>query len=242
MQFGNAVVMMDVGLAIALMPPLSILKLAELPESRAGAVPIISWDYSPVPMDSPPEEQLELLLQRRRQHPQQTETIDAEIRGRFLETHAILILDMSGLTVTTQTQGIIPALEKIYHLRAIVAPILAEHGGHLLKAEADNIYGVFMDPDQAVIAAMDIQTQLQMADLGAGIGIGYGEVLAVGEHDLYGDQMNLASRLGEDLAEAGEILLTASARASLTDAPWPFESHQVSVQGGRLSFFKLVQP
>lgn len=63
---------------------------------------------------------------------------------------------MSGLTTTTQEQGIISALQRIYHLRAIVESILVDHGGRLLKAEADNVYGVFERPDQALWAAADM--------------------------------------------------------------------------------------
>ena len=40
------------------------------------------------------------------------------------------------------------------------------------------------------------------------IGIGYGELLHAGEEGYYGDQMNLASKLGEDIAEGAETLVT----------------------------------
>jgi class 3 adenylate cyclase len=38
-------------------------------------------------------------------------------------------------------------------------------------------------------------------------------VLLIGTHDLFGSEMNLASKLGEDVAGRGEILLSAEARA-----------------------------
>lgn len=44
-------------------------------------------------------------------------------------------------------------------------------------------------------------------------GIGYGEVLNL-EHDLFGLEVNLASKLGEDLAEPGDVLLTPAAAAA----------------------------
>ena len=45
-------------------------------------------------------------------------------------------------------------------------------------------------------------------------GIGYGEVLDL-EKDVFGLEVNLASKLGEDLAKPGEALLTPSAAAAL---------------------------
>ena len=40
------------------------------------------------------------------------------------------------------------------------------------------------------------------------IGIGYGRVLLVGDDDAWGDEMNIACKLGEDLAERGEDLVS----------------------------------
>ncbi len=48
-------------------------------------------------------------------------------------------------------------------------------------------------------------------------GIGFGEVLEL-ERDLLGLELNLASKLGEDRARPGEILLTPGAVAGLPPA------------------------
>ena len=45
-------------------------------------------------------------------------------------------------------------------------------------------------------------------------GIGFGQVLEL-DHDVFGLEVNLASKLGEDLARAGEVLLTPSAAEGL---------------------------
>ncbi|HET7747160.1 MAG TPA: hypothetical protein VFM29_07650, partial [Vicinamibacteria bacterium] len=46
-------------------------------------------------------------------------------------------------------------------------------------------------------------------------GIGYGDVLDL-DQDMFGLEVNLASKLGEDLAEPGEALLTPGAAAALS--------------------------
>ena len=48
-------------------------------------------------------------------------------------------------------------------------------------------------------------------------GIGYGDMLDL-EEDLFGLEVNLASKLGEDLAKPGEALLTPTAAAALSPA------------------------
>ena len=49
------------------------------------------------------------------------------------------------------------------------------------------------------------------------VGIGVGEVPRIGEHDVWGQEVNAASKLGEDTAEAGEILVTEAAYLELKE-------------------------
>jgi hypothetical protein len=72
------------------------------------------------------------------------------------------------------------------------------------------------------------------------IGIGYGSLLAIGEHDLYGDEMNLACKLGEDLAQRGEVLLTPAAYAEMLAEPWQFEALEYVISGLPLTAYRLV--
>jgi adenylate cyclase len=82
---------------------------------------------------------------------------------------------------------------------------------------------VFGSVAAAVAAARDVQEQLATAnvflpedwDLHVSIGVGYGEILMVEDDDFYGNELNLASKLGEDVAESGETLLTEAAHARL---------------------------
>lgn len=43
-------------------------------------------------------------------------------------------------------------------------------------------------------------------------GIGYGELLRIEENDVWGDEVNIASKLGEDLAKESEIYLSEAAK------------------------------
>jgi class 3 adenylate cyclase len=165
------------------------------------------------------------LLDARNEHPESLGDIDGEIWRRFGRTRAVLVLDMCGFSRLTMRYGITHFLAMIRRLCTIVRPIIAGTGGHIVKTEADNVFAMFDDVPQALAAARAIHRNLDAAntflpedwDLHAGIGIGYGPLLLIGEHDLFGSEMNVASKLGEDVAGRGEILLSAAARARIGD-------------------------
>ena len=48
-------------------------------------------------------------------------------------------------------------------------------------------------------------------DIHIACGIDYGNILIIGQEDCFGDPVNRASKIGEDLAAAGEILITKEA-------------------------------
>ena len=108
-------------------------------------------------------------------------------------------------------------------MKRLALPEIEDKAGLLVKAEADNLYCLFDRTDDAVRAARAIVRQLNAANLilpedrrlYASIGIGYGPVLNIDDSDLFGDEMNLTCKLGEDIAQRSEILLTEGAAATL---------------------------
>ena len=190
--------------------------------------------------------ELNRLLQARNEYPETAAQIDAEIYQSFAQTCAILVLDMSGFSRLTLRYGIIPFLASLHRLTAIATPIVKEHGGSVIKLEADNIFAVFPQVTHAVDASTDILRCLFAVNIGlpdeldlySSIGIGYGEVLMVADEDLYGSEMNLACKLGEDLAQPGEILLTESAFAQVDPGAKKWEKLEMSVSGLELIVYK----
>jgi class 3 adenylate cyclase len=162
--------------------------------------------------------QLSRLLQERNEYPERAAEIDREIHATFDQECAILVLDMSGFSRLTLRYGIIHFLAMIHRMAAIAVPLTHRKGGTLIKQEADNLFATFPDVVPAVETALDIFTAFAAVnielsdehDLHAGIGIGYGTSLVLSD-DLYGCEMNLACKLGEDLARRGELLLTEAA-------------------------------
>jgi class 3 adenylate cyclase len=75
---------------------------------------------------------------------------------------------------------------------------------------------IFRNVKKAVLCAIKMQEALQVYNQSRPaeeqvllcVGIGYGKMLRVGEADVFGQEVNAASKLGEDIAAAGEILAT----------------------------------
>ena len=181
--------------------------------------------------------ELARLLDARNEHPESLAEIDAEIWRRFGRTRAVLVLDMCGFSRLTMRYGVTHFLAMIRRLQTLVRPVIAEGGGRLVKTEADNVFATFADVPPALHAARTIQRSLDAAnvflpedwDLHAGIGIGYGPMLLIGDVDLFGAEMNVASKLGEDVAGRGEVLLSSAARERLGDDAGPGIS-EIAVQ------------
>jgi class 3 adenylate cyclase len=138
------------------------------------------------------------------------------IWARFGTTGATFISDMANFSSTSRTVGICHFLKLIHRAREVVAPIVKENHGILLKCDADNCYAYFADTADAVQAGFDINARLfhdnQSREVDEqiylSVGIDYGDLLLVGDSDFYGDPVNTASKLGEDLAAKGETLVT----------------------------------
>jgi class 3 adenylate cyclase len=168
-------------------------------------------------------ERLDELLSQIIEHPELRVQISEEIERDFTQRRAVLVLDMSGFSRTTQIHGVVSFLLMIHQMRLLAVPTIQGRGGTMVKAEADNLYCLFDGVDEAVEAAREIIRQLNTVNvllpatrrLYASIGIGFGDILVLGGHDLFGDEVNLTSKLGEDVAQGGMILLTEAARAEL---------------------------
>ena len=175
------------------------------------------------------------VLDARNEHPESLAESDGEIWQRFGRTAAVLVLDMCGFSRLSMRYGITHFLGMIRRLQTLVRPVIAEGGGRLVKTEADNVFATFDDVPPALATARAIQRSLDAAntylpedwDLHAGIGIGYGPILLIGDEDLFGSEMNVASKLGEDVAARGEILLSSSARERVASE---FDATEIAVE------------
>lgn len=143
--------------------------------------------------------------------------IDRLIRDRAERDVAVFVSDSSGFTRKTHEYGIAQFLSVMTRTYRKLFPLFKKHGGTVVAQAADNLLAVFPDSISAVRASVEIQKRLRSLNKGRKdeeqfhlcIGIESGKALVLVD-DLYGGPVNVASKLGEDLAEKGEILITGT--------------------------------
>ena len=132
---------------------------------------------------------------------------------------AVFISDMASFSSTSRKMGVCHFLKMIHRARQIIAPLIAKNNGLLIKCDADNCYAFFKRTDDAIRASFDVNAALFEHNDEFGIteqiylsvGIDFGEVLLIGDKEFFGDPVNTASKLGEDLAIKAETLVTQRA-------------------------------
>lgn len=132
---------------------------------------------------------------------------------------SVLVWDMSGFSLVARRHGIVHYLSMVRRMQETSKPIIEEHLGLMVKFEADNGFAVFADTEAAIRASLAINQALKADnarfpsefEIRISSGIDHGSILLAAGQDFYGDAVNTASKLGEDLAEPGEILVSSEA-------------------------------
>lgn len=144
------------------------------------------------------------------------EEIRLHIWDKFGTDGTVFISDMAGFSSTSRKVGVCHFLKMIHRARQVIAPIVEANNGVLLKCDADNCYAYFASPDDAIRASFQVNAAFFDANdayslgeqINVSIGIDYGRVLLIGDVEFFGDPVNTASKLGEDLAVRDEVLVT----------------------------------
>jgi class 3 adenylate cyclase len=172
-------------------------------------------------------QRLESLLQERLQPGVNKAEIDQRVWDLFGESWAVMFTDLAGFSRSVAEFGIIHFLQIIYESERIFSPCIDQHDGILLKTEGDSMLILFRQPQKALECAISMQKTSKIYNqerepteqILLCVGIGYGQVLAIGDQDIFGIEVNTASKLGEDIAKAWEILITDSVAQAVKDMP-----------------------
>ena len=166
--------------------------------------------------------------------------IEAELWNDYGTEQVVFVLDMSGFSLLTRKYGIIHYLSMVRRMQLTSEPIVKTYGGSLIKFEADNCFAVFPDTLSAVHAAIALQLAFDASnlltsddfDVHIACGIDYGKILIVGNEDCFGDAVNRACKLGEDIAAGGEIFVTQDAIKTITtELDFKLREVNISVSG-----------
>lgn len=161
-------------------------------------------------------DELAKLLSERRRPGADRAAVDAGIYARFGRVQAVMFTDLVGFSRMVEAFGILHFLQLIQESEALFLPLIRQHGGSCLKREGDSLLVVFDSAVQALGAARAMVGATQALNPGRApeerievcIGLGYGQVLRIDHNEVWGAEVNAASKLGEDTARGGEILVT----------------------------------
>jgi class 3 adenylate cyclase len=162
------------------------------------------------------------LKKRSRTARERRPALDCETFPRLFRKHAVVFTDTDDFTIQVARHGILHFLMLFDRLIAAAAPEITRAGGEIVKVEGDSLLLRFDDVGAACAGIDAIEASLRRVNRGRpqyerlafSYGVGFGDILDL-EADLFGLEVNLASKLGEDMAKRGEVLLTPAAAASL---------------------------
>ncbi|MBK9974916.1 MAG: adenylate/guanylate cyclase domain-containing protein [Planctomycetes bacterium] len=166
---------------------------------------------------------LNKLLAERVKPDSDKQAIDDQIWELFGEEWAVMFTDLAGFSRNTEAFGITHFLQVIYESFRMFIPIIESGGGMLLKVEGDSMLVIFRRPESALRCAIAMQnaTRAYNADrplaehVLLAVGLGFGRVLKFGDQDVYGQELNVACKLGEDLGVDGAIQCSDNFRKSV---------------------------
>ncbi len=204
--------------------------------------------YKKLILTSASEDRLENLIAERLKKGANKELIDKRIWDLFGENWCIMFTDLSGFSRHVEKFGIIHFLQTIHESQRLLIPILENHDGILLKVEGDSYLVIFRNIEKALQASITMEKALRNYNKKKSkeeqvllcVGLGYGKVLKIGDNDVYGAEVNAASKLGEDTARAGEILVTGSIKEHCNKIPkYKFEEIKTIPPGAKRAY-KLI--
>ena len=169
------------------------------------------------------------------------DALDRNIENQCVREVTVMMCDSSGFTRRTHEYGILQFLAVMTDVYDRVEPIVTRHRGTVISRGADNLLAVFDAPVHGVDAAIAMQRMLVKFNEGKKdrdqfqlcMGFHHGKVLHL-KDSIFGDKVNIASKIGEDLASAEEILVTGEVAKKLP--PRVKRSYARSVELGGKTF------
>lgn len=163
-----------------------------------------------------------ILRRRERATPERRPALDARSLGALARPLAIVYTDTDDFTHRAARDGILHVLMCLERALRHLRPAIARGGGRVVKVEADSLMLAFPDAPAACRGVDGMEQALRRLNRGRptneqlafSYGIGFGQVLDL-DDDVFGLEVNLASKLGEDLGRPGEVLLTPAAAEAL---------------------------
>ena len=141
--------------------------------------------------------------------------MDESIWERCSCEMTVVVCDSSGFSKKTHKYGIIDFLDNFTKCHDEFEKIIKKYGGRTISTKADNFISVFQKTEDAVKFSIKMVDYLKKRNnrvsdgkqFNLCAGIHYGKFLKFTD-DIYGAAVNVAFKLGEDIASKDDIFLT----------------------------------
>ena len=154
----------------------------------------------------------------------QRSEIDTELR-KHKSPLTVMFTDLAGSTSYFEKYGDTAGMEWLQKHVSIVAPIVEQHTGTVVKTIGDSVMAYFMDVHQAAVAAREIQQALTAANAQESNetsmfvrGALHQGLAYLRGGDVFGDVVNVAARVAK-VCLPSQILITESVYRAIYEEP-----------------------
>lgn len=172
--------------------------------------------------------------------------IDRKINKACGTELTVVSCDSSGFSKKTHEHGIIEFMDNMVKCHDALEKIVARHGGVTLSDKADNLMLLFAEPVKAAACCIDMHRWLKRRNKGLPehkkynicIGIHHGPLLRF-TNDAYGPAVNVAFKLGEDVASKDEVLVSGRVNEMIKNTFRTDYSRHATIGGVTLDVYKV---
>ncbi|MBI5743470.1 MAG: adenylate/guanylate cyclase domain-containing protein [Elusimicrobia bacterium] len=172
--------------------------------------------------------------------------VDAAINKACAAELTVVSCDSSGFSRKTHEHGIIEFMDNMVKCHEALEKIVARHGGVTLSNKADNLMLIFHGPAPAVACGIEMHRWLKKRNKGLPdykkynicVGIHHGGLLRFTD-DAYGPAVNVAFKLGEDVAAKDELLVTGQVNEMVKGRFRTDYSKHITIGGATFDVYKV---
>jgi class 3 adenylate cyclase len=153
---------------------------------------------------APSSESLILILEDYLTAGDNRKNLEEKLLSEFCKPSVVMFTDISGFSSSTRDAGIVNSLAFVYQIQKQVALMIEKWNGDILKSMGDSLLVTFTTPKEAFLCSLEMLNFEKKIT----IGLGFGDVILLDGRDVFGDEVNRASSLAEDVGGPGQLLLS----------------------------------
>ncbi len=182
----------------------------------------------------------------RRRNSRNAAALDRRIEKECGSELTVVSCDSAGFSKKTHEHGIIEFMDNMTKCHDALQKIVARHGGITLSDKADNLMLIFDEPVRAVKCSIEMHRWLKHRNrtlpehkkYNMCIGVHHGSLLRFAD-DAYGPAVNVAFKLGEDIAGKGELIVSGRVNEMIKGRFRTDYSKHATIGGVTLDVYKV---